>query len=92
MPNTETVTEMARMITRLAGQLSHSVYTLRAVNMDRLADSIESAQAGILEAAEAIPKIEMGHLREDFQHHEQMMGSWLKFALTCDVVPKAQQS
>jgi hypothetical protein len=75
------ITERAHMIMDNAHSLSSVIRTLRAVNMDRMADDIESVQHHILMLAKEMPIIVNKELNEGIAHGQHMMGGLLMVAM-----------
>ena len=65
-----------------ARDLNSVIETLRAVNMDRLANKVSAIQWRILQTAEPISGIVSKELNESIAHGQHMMGGLLMLALS----------
>jgi hypothetical protein len=75
------ITARAHAIINDAREMSHAIRTLRAVNMDRLADELEAIQRRITATAEPISGVVMKELDAGIKHGQTMMGGLLMVGL-----------
>lgn len=86
------ITRRVHDASAIAEFISYVIRTLRAVNMDRLADKVESVQIGIINILEPIPRIVYNDVRGQIDHSKHMIGGFLELVLTKDIVPKKANS
>ncbi len=84
------ITRRALDASNVARELSYVISTLRAVNMDRLANQVESVQIGIINLLEPIPRMVNTDVQKQIDHGHHMLSGVLQLALTKDIIPKNQ--
>jgi len=88
--NMSSITDHACAIGSYADDLDHVVRTLRAVNMDRLAEQVQFAKDAILAAVSDITYLVSADLDKQIKHNGDMLGSLLDIAVKCGVTPKKE--